>query len=218
MKINLSVVIPVYKAEKIVDTLIERLTKSLDSITSDYEIILVEDGSPDLSWNKIEEQCLINTKIKGIKLSRNFGQHHAITAGLDHTKGEWIVVMDCDLQDRPEEIPNLYHKAQEGFDIVFARRVNRKDSYNKKLSSKIFYNTFSYLSGIEQDGTIGNFGIYNRKVIAVINRMREPMRAFLPMAKWVGARPGDMIEVKGLDEAAAFNPRPRICVANVYDQ
>ena len=94
--------------------------------------------------------------------------------------------MDCDLQDRPEEISNLYIKALEGFDIVFAGRVNRKDTLNKKLSSLIFYKVFSYLSGIEQDGTIGNFGIFNRKVIAVINQMREPMRAFLPMAKWVG--------------------------------
>lgn len=186
MKIDLSIIIPVYRAENIINKLMERLTNSLALVTQNYEIILIEDGSPDLSWDKIEDHCKIDKKIKGIKLSRNFGQHHAITAGLDHAKGEWIVVMDCDLQDRPEEIPNLYHKALEGFDIVFARRVNRKDSYNKKLSSKIFYNTFSYLSGIEQDGTIGNFGVYNRKVIAVINQMREPMRAFLPMAKWVG--------------------------------
>jgi len=182
----ISVVIPVYKAEKIVDTLIDRLTKSLDTITSNYEVILVEDGSPDLSWDKIAPHCNNNAKIKGIKLSRNFGQHHAITAGLDHAEGEWIVVMDCDLQDRPEEISNLYNKALEGYDIVFARRVNRKDNFNKKLSSIFFYKLFSYLSGIEQDGTIANFGIYNKKVINAFNQMREPMRAFSPMIKWLG--------------------------------
>ncbi len=183
---HISVVSPVYKAPIILPELVERLRIALSKITDSFEIILVDDGCPWDSWSLIDELSKKHSFIKGLKLSRNFGQHHAITAGLDFAKGEWIVVMDCDLQDRPEEISNLYNKALEGFDIVFAGRVNRKDTLNKKLSSLIFYKVFSYLSGIEQDGTIGNFGIFNRKVIAVINQMREPMRAFLPMAKWVG--------------------------------
>ena len=183
---HISVVSPVYKAPTILPELVDRLRIALTKITDSFEIILVDDGCPWDSWSLIEELSKKHSFIKGLKLSRNFGQHHAITAGLDCAKGEWIVVMDCDLQDRPEEIPNLYIKALEGFDIVFARRVNRQDNFNKKLSSLVFYKIFSYLSGIEQDGTIGNFGIFNRKVITVINQMREPMRAFLPMAKWVG--------------------------------
>ena len=111
--IHISVVSPVYKAELIVDELIKRLTNELSKITDKYEIILVEDGGPDNSWGKIEAQCKQDKHITGIKLSRNFGQHRAITAGLDYCTGEWIIVMDCDLQDRPEEIPNLYKKAKE---------------------------------------------------------------------------------------------------------
>ena len=110
---KLSIVSPVYQAENIIPILVERIEKSVQKITSDYEIILVEDGSLDNSWDEIQKTCDQNTKIIGIQLSRNFGQHYAITAGLECASGDWIVVMDCDLQDLPEEIINLYNKAQE---------------------------------------------------------------------------------------------------------
>lgn len=183
---EISIVIPVYRAELIVDELVSRLCASINSITSQYEIILVDDCGPDKSWDKIVANAANNSKIIGIKLSRNFGQHHAITAGLDKCTGNWVVVMDCDLQDQPEEIAKLYAKAKEGYDIVFARRAQRQDTFFKRFTSQLFYKGFAYLSGIPQDGTIGNFGIYNRKVIDAINSMREPMRAFAPMARWVG--------------------------------
>jgi glycosyltransferase involved in cell wall biosynthesis len=153
-----------------------------------YEIILVDDYSPDNSWTEIERLASIHPEIKGIKLSRNFGQHYAITAGLDAAKGEWVVVMDCDLQDKPEEIPNLLAKAQEGYDVVLARRANRQDNFFKRLSSRIFYRTLAWLTGSEQDETIGNFGIYHRKVIDQIVMMRESIRYFPTMVKWVGFR------------------------------
>ena len=181
-----SIVSPVYKAENIVDELVSRLENVLNSLKVDYEIILVDDCSPDRSWLKIVSNSKRNHKVRGIKLSRNFGQHHAITAGLDASVGDWVVVMDCDLQDRPEEIIPLYLKANEGFDIVFGRRAYRQDKWMKRMSSLLFYKAFAYLSGVPQDGTIANFGIYSRKVINSINSMREPMRAFAPMAKWVG--------------------------------
>lgn len=182
----LSIVSPVYKAEKIVDELIRRIHESVSTITSDYEIILVEDGGGDGSWEKIETHSKTDTHIKGIKLSRNFGQHNAITAGLDHCKGNWIVVMDCDLQDQPEEIPKLYNEALKGFDIVYAKRKQRQDSYFKMISSKVFYKLFAWLSGVPQDGTIANFGIYSSKAIAAVNDLREPLRSFVTMIKWVG--------------------------------
>lgn len=100
--------------------------------------------------------------------------------------GDWIVVMDCDLQDRPEEIPNLYAKAQEGYDSVFAQRVERKDSVWKKMSSSIFYWFFSFLTDSKQDKTVANFGIYNRKVIDAILSMGDSIRYFPIMAQWVG--------------------------------
>jgi len=183
---HISVVSPVYKAEAIVPLLVEQLINCLALITSDYEIILVEDGSPDNSWNEIVKQCTTNKKVKGIKLSRNFGQHYAITAGIEHTNGNWVIVMDCDLQDRPEEIKNLYQKAHEGYDIVLARRIERKDHFFKRVSSKSFYFILSYLTGTSQDPRIANFGIYHRKVIASINKLKEPIRYFPTMVKWVG--------------------------------
>jgi glycosyltransferase involved in cell wall biosynthesis len=102
----LSIVSPVYKAERIIPLLVERIEKAVGKITADYEIILVEDGGPDNSWRVIEAITKNNSKLKGIKLSRNFGQHPAIMAGLSQAKGEWVVVMDCDLQDQPEEQSN----------------------------------------------------------------------------------------------------------------
>ena len=182
----LSIVSPVYKAENIVDELVRRIHESVSGITSDYEIILVEDGGGDQSWEKIERHSSVDKRVKGIKLSRNFGQHSAITAGLDHCKGAWIVVMDCDLQDRPEEIPRLYTAALKGFDIVYAKREQRNDTVLKRLWSATFYKIFAWLSGVPQDGTIANFGIYSAKAIQAVNQLREPLRSFAIMIKWVG--------------------------------
>jgi glycosyltransferase involved in cell wall biosynthesis len=183
---HLSIVSPVYNAEKIIPLLVKRIENSIQKITADYEIILVDDCGPDNSWEVIENIAKTNPKIIGIKLSRNFGQHYAITAGLDQAKGDWVVVMDCDLQDQPEEIIKLYKKAQEGFDIVLARRFDRKDRFFKKFFSKMFYRTLGYLTGSEQDETVANFGIYNRKVVNAVVSMRESIRYFPTMVKWVG--------------------------------
>lgn len=183
---KISIVIPVYMGEKIIHELVNRLSIVLINICDDYEIILVEDCSPDNSWNVIEELCKHDSKLKGIKLSRNFGQHYAITCGLNSAKGDWIIVMDCDLQDQPEEIPNLFNKAKEGYDIVFAQRENRQDTFFKKLSSFLFYKLFSYLTDTEQDKSIANFGIYSNKVIASILSMNDYIRYLPTMVQWVG--------------------------------
>ena len=132
----ISVVSPVHKAEDIIDTLLERIIKSVSKITKDFEIILVEDGSPDNSWGAIERNCIKDKRVKGIKLTRNFGQHHAITCGLDFCRGDLVIVMDCDLQDLPEEIPRLCEKAQEGYDVVLARRGKRKDNILKQIENQ----------------------------------------------------------------------------------
>lgn len=191
----ISVVSPVYNAQNIVEPLVDRIIKSVSEITLDFEIVLVNDSCPYGSWEKIEQICFKEKKVKGINLSRNFGQHYAITAGIDHAKGDWIIVMDCDLQDRPEEIPNLYVKALEGFDIVWASRMDRQDSFIKKLSSKVFYKILSYLTGIRQDAQVANFGIFHRKVIDAVNKMREPIRFFPAMVRWVGFR-NEVIQVQ----------------------
>ncbi len=185
---HISVVSPVYRAENIVGELVLQLHKSISAITDHYEIILVNDSSPDDSWKKIEEECAKDKRVKGVNLSRNFGQHYAITAGLHYAQGEWVVVMDCDLQDRPDEISNLYRKAQEGFDSVFAQRIERNDSFFKKTFSKLFYKFFSYLTDTKQDPTVANFGIYHRKVVDAILSMKDQIRFFPTMVQWVGFR------------------------------
>jgi dolichol-phosphate mannosyltransferase len=205
--IHLSIVSPVYKAEKIVDELVRRIVASVELITTDYEIILVEDGSPDDSWSPIQKNAQLNPKVKGLKLSRNFGQHHAITAGLDYAQGEWVVVMDCDLQDLPEEISKLYNKAKEGYDVVFARRAVRQDSFLKKLSSTLFSKFYAWLSGTKPDNSIANFGIYNHKVIQAVCKLREPMRSFPPMVTWVGFKQTavDVVHASRFEGSSSYN-------------
>ncbi len=168
------------------ESLVSRLHGAIGALNLTYEIVLVNDASPDNSWEKIKQECEKDPRVKGINLSRNFGQHYAITAGLCHAKGEVIVVMDCDLQDRPEEIPRLLEKLNEGFDAVLAQRVERKDSFLKRLGSKLFYQTFSYLTDTVQDGSVANFGIYRRSVIDAILSMGDRIRYFPAMVQWVG--------------------------------
>lgn len=182
----LSIVSPVYRAANIVEKLVSEIHLSVRTITDDYEIILVEDGSPDNSWSKIEEICKNDDKVKGIKLSRNFGQHSAIIAGLSNAKGYWIVVMDCDLQDQPKEIIKLFQKANEGYDIVLASRHHRLDGFYKKLSSRIFYKIFNYLAGIEINSSIANFGVYKKKVIDSILNINDSIKFFPLFINWVG--------------------------------
>lgn len=209
MKPYLSIVSPVYRGEKMVAELVRRNVESVNAITDDYEIILVNDASPDNSWDEIVKQCALNPKVKGINLSRNFGQHYAITAGLHYAKGDWVVVMDCDLQDRPEEIPNLYRKAMDGYDIVFAKRMNKKFGFWKKMSSTIFHKIYDWLSGMKTDETIGNYGIYSSKVIVEYNKMKETARSFGSLLFYLGFK-SSTIEVEHaerLDGGSSYSIR-----------
>lgn len=198
MKPNLpliSIVVPVYRAENCLDELYRRLTHALETISPNFEIVLVEDCGGDRSWDIINQLAKQDGRVKGIQFSRNFGQHYGITAGLDHCDGDWVVVMDCDLQDRPEEIPRLYAKALEGFDIVLARRGLRQDPPLKRFTSWMFYKIFSYLADIEYDAQTGNFRIMSRKVVENFRLMREQLRFFGGLVQWMGF-PTASIEVQ----------------------
>ncbi len=182
----ISIVSPVYRAEKILPILVSEINLVMERIGEDYEIILVDDRSPDNSWEVMKVLSSQNPKIKSIRLSRNFGQHSAIFAGLTKAKGDWVVVMDCDMQDQPKEIAKLYKKALEGYDIVLGQRENRKDKFLKKLSSKLFYKVFNYLSGGQFNNEIGNFGIYKKKVIDSILNINDYIKFFPLFINWVG--------------------------------
>ncbi len=184
--IEISVVSPVYRSAMLVKPFINKVVMALQQLNVDYEIVLVDDGSPDDSWNAIIQECEQNSKLKAILLSRNFGQHYAISAGLDVASGKWIVVMDSDLQDRPEEIVALYQRAIEGYDIVLCRRKQRTDSWLKKSLSGLFYRFLSFITGKKIDPSIANFGIYSHNVVDVIVQMRESIRYFPMMVLWVG--------------------------------
>lgn len=182
----ISVVIPVYKAERLLGELYRRLKEALEPLTGDFEIILVEDCGGDRSWELIEQLAAADPRVRGLQFSRNFGQHYGITAGLDHCKGDWVVVMDCDLQDRPEEIPRLYAKAREGYDVVLALRGARCDPLHKRALSWLFYRLFSYLADLRLDGDSGNFRIMSRQVVDNFGRMREQLRFFGGHVQWMG--------------------------------
>jgi glycosyltransferase involved in cell wall biosynthesis len=212
---DISVVIPVYGCRAALRELYERLTKSLTRITADYEIIMVNDNCPQNSWEIIEQICLEDRNVKGLELSRNFGQMPAILAGLDHSTGDWIVVMDCDLQDRPEEIINLYNKAQEGYDVVFARRKSRKDSSLKVLVSKAFYKIFSFATDGHYDPALCNFSICSRAVIDQYCKMRELHRAFVIYIKWLGYKQAviDVQHDERKEGKSSYNFRKRMNMA-----
>jgi len=192
---HISIVTPVYRAEGCLEELYRRLTVALAGITQDFEIIMVEDCGGDRSWDLIRELARRDARVKGIQFSRNFGQHYGITAGLDHCDGEWVVVMDCDLQDRPEEIPRLYARAREGYDVVLARRSPHPGGPEKRLASRLFYRLFSWLADVDYDSQTGNFRIVSRKVVASFRQMREQLRFFGGQVKWMGF-PTAAIEVQ----------------------
>ncbi len=184
--VHLSIVVPLYKCSSAISELTERLIASITPLTSNFEIICVNDASPENDWQEVLQQAAKDVRIKGLNLSRNFGQHYAISAGLEYASGEWIVVMDGDLQDQPEEIPLLYKKADEGYEIVLARRKERQDGFLKKKMSQWFYKTLAYLTETEQNAEVANFGIYHRKVVSAILSMKDKTRYFPAMVKWVG--------------------------------
>ncbi len=186
--IKTSVIIPVYKSPDSLRELHGRLVPVLQSISGNYEIIFINDASPLNDWEIISDIASKDKNVIGLNLSRNFGQHCAITAGLEISSGDCIVVMDCDLQDQPEEITNLYAEYAKGFDIVVGSRESRKDFFLKSLFSKIFYKVLSYLTDTSQDSSLGNFGIYSKSVINAVLSMKDDRKYFPTMVKWVGFR------------------------------
>ncbi|MDB5283631.1 MAG: hypothetical protein JWO06_2706 [Bacteroidota bacterium] len=195
---HISIVSPVYLAEKIVDELVKRIAESVSKITPDFEIILVEDGSPDNSWAKIEESCKAYNYVKGVKLSRNYGQHYAITAGIQEAKGDYVIVMDCDLQDDPKYIADLYNKAKEGFDVVYTIKTSREHGRSKNISAYFFYLLFNWLTdnkSVTAKGTIGAYSILSRKTVDAFNLIKDTHRNYLMVLRVIGFKSG-YIEVE----------------------
>ncbi len=193
--VHIAAVVPIYRSERTVRELYERLKTALGAISPDFQIILVEDCGGDGSWAVIKDLASKDERVTGIQFSRNFGQHYGITAGLDFCDAEWIVVMDGDLQDPPEEIARLYAKAQEGFDVVHARKIRRRHPWLQEVGSAIFTRVFNALAENRYDSQIGNFRIVSRKVVETYRSMREQLRYFGGLVDWMGF-PAAIVDVE----------------------
>ena len=183
---RISVVIPVYKSEDCLAELQRRLADSLEALSPRWEIVYVEDCGGDGSMRMLEDFAKADPRVKVLKLSRNFGQHIAITAGIDAAGGDWLVVMDCDLQDAPEAIASLYAKAQEGYDIVLAAREARQDGVAKRMSSQMFNRLLSWAAEADYDEQVGNFRIFSRDVADSLRSMPEGNPFLGAKMHWLG--------------------------------
>ena len=185
---TISIVSPVYGCRGCLEELLDRIVAALTPRGQPFEVILVDDASPDGAWARIVELSATRPWLRGLRLARNFGQHNAISAGIEHAKGAVVVVMDCDLQDVPEAIPELIDALDHDTQVAFAQRSQRQDNWRKRATSWAFYRLLSWLTGVRQDHSTANFGAYTRQVIDAVNAMPERERCFPLMVKWTGFR------------------------------
>lgn len=198
---HLSVVTPTYCCSDCLEELHRRVVACVSTLTEDFELVVVNDGSPQADWAVLERLAAADPRVKALSLARNFGQHYALAAGIDHAEGDWVVVMDCDLQDAPEEIPRLYAKAQEGYEVVFARRLRKRFSPFKRFTSAAFNRFLGFLMGARLDSAVGNYSIISRKVVRNLRLFKERNRSYGLFIRWLGFEAG-FIDVEHRDRFA----------------
>jgi glycosyltransferase involved in cell wall biosynthesis len=186
---QLGVVVPLHNEETNLPELLRRLRGVLDGLDGGpHEIVLIDDGSTDRTWEIIEQEARSDPRILALGLSRNFGHQTALTAGLDHASGDAVVIMDGDLQDRPEAIPDFVALFLEGYDVVYAQRIRRKEPWWLRLCYFIFYRMMARLSDINLPIDAGDFGLMSRRVVDHLRQMREHHRYLRGLRSWVGFR------------------------------
>jgi dolichol-phosphate mannosyltransferase len=168
--------------------LYERLVATLSTLTANFEIILVDDCGPGDAWKVITDLLAKNRWVRGVRLSRNFGQHAAITAGLAESRGNWVVVMDCDLQDPPEDIPRLYERAMSGYDVVYAKRRQKKHSLFRRTAARIYSRSLNFFNKSAIEGAYGTFSIISKKVVRAFLELQDRDRHYLMILHWLGFR------------------------------
>jgi polyisoprenyl-phosphate glycosyltransferase len=184
--VEISVVVPVYACETCLRELHRRLTQSLEWTAGDYELVFIEDRGPDASWEVLRQLAGEDRHVRAFRLSRNFGQHAAITAGLSEARGRWTVVMDCDLQDPPEEIRRLHAKASEGYEIVLAKRARKRSPLFRRLASQAYFALLNFFTGTSIDPGHGSFSIISRKVVDAFLGFKDRDRHYLFVLYWLG--------------------------------
>jgi len=184
---SLSVVIPCYNEQDVLPKLHDDLLKVLEELKIEFDVILVDDGSSDDTWSLISDLNKNDPRFKGIKLSRNYGHQIALTSGLDQAEGQVVVIMDADLQDPPEVIPEMIKKWFEGYDVVYGKRKKRDgDSPSKKFFAYWFYRVMTLLSGMSIPQDTGDFRLMDQKALAAFSQLRERQRFIRGMVSWIG--------------------------------
>jgi dolichol-phosphate mannosyltransferase len=194
---KLSVVIPVYECDSCLVALHDRLTAVLQLAEPDHEIVFVDDRSHDPAWRTLAELSARNARVVALRLSRNFGQHAAITAGLQHCRGERAVVMDCDLQDPPEDIPRLIAEMQKGVDVVYARRTEKKQPLTRRIAAKAFFWFLNQFAESPLQDNYGTFSVISRKVIDAYLQLNDRNRQYILILKWLGFASSEIEYVHG---------------------
>ena len=183
---TLDVVLPVYECQNSLERLCREVHDAVSPHVSRYRLIMVDDGCPGGSWDVISELARSYSSVLGIKLTRNFGQHHAITAGLDAANADYVVVMDADLQDPPSLIPALLQKAQEGSDVVAVKWFKREETLWNRVLSGTYFATLNWLSGSHFDPLVGNYRIISNHVLQCYKLYRERSRSFVAIMNLMG--------------------------------
>ncbi len=209
----LSLVIPIFNEEKLIDELVKRTISAIESFVSDYEVIFVDDGSTDLSLDKLLGWQERHKKIRIISLSKNFGHQAAYSAGLDHARGDLVAMMDGDLQDPPELLGKMYHKiTEEGYDIVSGRKTGRKGKKGRNLGAFLFHLVFSRIGDIANIENFGNFSMMNRNAADALLSMKEKVRYLPGLRTFIGFRQGSVDFVR--DDR--FKGKPKMSLRKLF--
>lgn len=188
---KISIIIPIYNEEKNIALLYRKLVRILKKIPQyRAEIILIDDGSQDASWREIKKITQKDANIKALSFSRNFGHQIALTAGYDIASGDAIISMDADMQDPPKIILQMLKKWEKGYEIVYARRKNRKDGILKKITAKVYYLLLDSVSEVSMPRNVGDFRLIDRKVLTELKKCREKYRYLRGMVAWIGFKSG----------------------------
>lgn len=185
-KVEYSFVIPAYNEEKNIPIIYEKLNKLMSGISSNYEIIFIDDSSKDSSLKVLEKISKHDKKVKVLSFSRNFGHQAALTAGMDYAQGNAIITLDCDLQDPPEVIAEMIEKWKQGYEVVYARRKNRKDNFFKKYTAIMYYKVLDKFSDVKIPRNVGDFRLVDRNVLNALKGMKERARYLRGLVAWLG--------------------------------
>ena len=183
---TISIILPIFNEEQNIPLIYQELTTVLQSLNYEYEIIFINDGSKDSSWQKITELTKRNKHIKGLNFSRNFGHQVALSAGYDNALGNIIITMDADLQDPPSLIPQMIEQWQKGTQIVYARRTDRKDTFLKRITANCYYKLLDHISDVHIPRNVGDFRLIDKKVLSYLKECHEKAPYLRGMVAWSG--------------------------------